>query len=130
MVGEIFPPFFHRWGEKVRETMRDQRQHYIPHWTTLLESIEAGLAGDGAKVRAYTELLVERLESGGDSQHAAQVRRCLERSEQPGKTTLEHGDTIYTCLTCEQTEIRKVGLIYTANVPTHCGFVMKAEMVE
>jgi hypothetical protein len=33
----------------------------MEHWATVLDIIEAGLAGDREKVRAYAELLLERL---------------------------------------------------------------------
>lgn len=34
--------------------------------------------------------------------------------------------TLYTCSKCGATQIRKAGAIYTANVPIHCGLIMRA----
>ncbi len=34
--------------------------------------------------------------------------------------------TLYICPKCGETHIRKAGAIYTANVPTHCGLIMRA----
>lgn len=39
-------------------------------------------------------------------------------------------DTMYTCLDCGHQELRKHGGIYPANVPVHCGKVMRAWEVE
>ena len=57
----------------------------MEHWATVLDIIEAGLAGDREKVRAYAELLLERL--GEVPPVVPHLRRILD-GEAPGRPVL------------------------------------------
>lgn len=59
----------------------------MSHWSVILDIIDGGLTGDAAKVRAYAELLAERLEEDGNEREkrvAARVRRRLALDYDPG----------------------------------------------
>lgn len=49
----------------------------MEHWSTIFDIIEKGLAGDTTAMRAYTELLLARLEQAGDDKQSARLRRIL-----------------------------------------------------
>ncbi len=46
-------------------------------WATVYDIIEYGLVGDKDKVRAYTELLVQRLRNDSNEHIAASIERIL-----------------------------------------------------
>lgn len=47
------------------------------YWAMLLTIIEAGIAGDTAKVRAYADLLAKNLYQDGDEALATRIGRVL-----------------------------------------------------
>lgn len=48
---------------------------FTPHLGTVLQIIRYGMTGDAVRVKAYTELLAEKLEECGDVRGAASLRR-------------------------------------------------------
>lgn len=50
----------------------------MEHWSTIFDIVEHGISGDAEKCRAYAELLIQRLESSGDSRRAKRLREILQ----------------------------------------------------
>ena len=68
-------------GIKLREENVEQREEPIRprrYGGILLIIVEAGLAGDAGKVRAYTELLAQNVRDAGDAAFADRLQRVLE----------------------------------------------------
>ncbi len=77
---------------------------------TILDLIEAGLWGEQKQVRAYTDLLIQRIETEADTpqdereRDIAALRRLIERRDSG-----ERGRVIYPAAATERTEIREDG---------------------